>query len=83
MKLVNSTDRLVRFEIGQGPGLDAVEYKVKPGEVVELPDYLCEERPGGNILSMIAPGLSAYTAPKKADVPASLKPEPKKPSKES
>lgn len=83
MKVVNSTDRHVRFEIGQGPGLDAVEYKVKPGEVIEVPDYLCNERPGGTLLEMVAPGLVPYTAPKKVDVPASLKSEPKKPSKES
>lgn len=75
MKMINTTDRTLKFSIRGQVGDPAKEYVVQPGECCDVPDGYCKEVGGRCIIKMKAPGLEPYTeekAPKKEK-----KPEPK------
>lgn len=59
-KLINKTDRVISFVIGQDPGQPPLKYEVAPGEVCEVAEGYCKVVEGRSIIKMIAPGLEEY-----------------------
>ena len=62
-KLVNATDKPVKFKIATTPGVEPMRFDVKPGETCEVPAGYVES---GHIFR-IAPGLARV-----GDVPAKV-----------